>query len=222
MISVQGLTSFLFTDNTPYAMTHNNHYRQVLILCLVTAPLLQLCSDVLWLTGYSKTVMTLIREVSMILFVPTGFWLAYQIGKKAPKTAILCGGLFMTGCMGFAALMPLYRLPDYVPDTIRSQFDIDHILYATDFAPTIFLFTLCFPLSLLVIGISSFVLGTFSKMVSAWIAISGILFWIGNALHIAFFLIVGDAWLCFTYALLALILKKPRLEHRQVLADVKS
>ncbi len=178
----------------------NQLKKNVLLICLFTAPLLQLIGDALWITHNYAYSWNIWREASCIFFVPVGFLLARLLERKSFIWAMIACALFVTGCFGVATMMPLFRLGAFYPIHEAHEFPeiVTTVLDKKLFAVTLFPLGLCFPLSLVVFGICFLRYKILSRLIGVSIFINGILFWLGNAGEMDKILIVGDAFLLIT------------------------
>lgn len=175
--------------------------KYVLLTCLFIGPLLQLIGDSLWLTSNYTYSWNIWREVSYIFFVPGGFLFAKRLEKQSFMWAMIACTLFNIGCFGAAAMMPLFRLGDFYPIAGHNEFPVvvQSVLDKKAFAVTLFPPGLCFPVSLIVFGISFLKYTIFSKLVAVAFIACGVLFWLGNAGEIDSLLIIGDAFILITF-----------------------
>jgi len=137
------------------------------------------------------------REVSYIFFIPAGLLFAKMIEQKSFAWAMISCALFVTGCIGCVAMMPLFRLGAFYPTKGNDAFPVmvNSVLDKKLFAATIYTPGLCFPVSLVVFGIAFLRYRTFSTVVNIAFILSGVLFWLGNAGEINSLLIIGDGLL---------------------------
>lgn len=178
-------------------MTSGRSKRIVLAACLFLGPLFQLTGDTLWkMNAYSYS-WNLWREASYLFFIPVGFLFAKIIERKSFAWTVISSALFVTGCLGCAAMMPLFRLGAFYPTEGNNAFPIvvNSVLDKKLFAATLYLPGLCFPVSLVVFGIGFLKYKVFSTVVNTGIILSGVLFWLGNAGEIDSILIIGDGLL---------------------------
>jgi len=174
--------------------------KQVLLICLFAAPLLQLIGDALWLTRNYNYSWNIWREASYVFFVPVGFLLAKMLEKKSFVWAMTACGLFVIGCFGCATMMPLFRLGDFYPVEGHNAFPVivQSVMDKKGFAVTLYPPGLCFPVSLVVFGIGFLKYHILNKLFSVALIICGVLFWLGNAGETDPVLIAGDALLLIT------------------------
>src|SRR4029079_11056429 len=178
-------------------MTSNGSKRVVLIACLFPGPLFQLVGDTLWKMHTYDYSWNLWREVSYIFFIPAGFLIAKIIERKSFAWAMISCALFVTGCIGCVAMMPLFRLGAFYPTEGNNAFPVivNSVLDKKLFAVTLYPPGMCFPVSLVVFGIGFLKYKVFSTVVNSALIFSGILFWLGNAGEIDGLLIISDGLL---------------------------
>lgn len=171
--------------------------RRALVACLVLAPLLQLIGDSLWLSHRFPYAWSLWREASYPFFIPVGFLLASQLATKRPTWAVIACAVFVVGCFGVAAMMPLFRLGAFYPVEGHYEFPtvVQSVMGKGSFAATLFLPGLCFPVSFLVFGIGFWKVRVFPTALSLAYLVTGILFWFGNAGEMEALMLISDAWL---------------------------
>jgi hypothetical protein len=171
--------------------------RNVLFLCLLIAPLLQLIGDILWINhGFSYS-WSIWREASFIFFIPVGFWMARIVETKSVKWALAACAFYVVGCLGVAAMMPLFRLGAFFPIQEHHEFPaiVQSVLDKNAFALTLFPPGLCFPVSLILFGIGLLKYKLLNTPLGFAFVVSGVLFWLGNAMEMDLVLILGDVWL---------------------------
>ncbi|WP_158453810.1 hypothetical protein [Pontibacter korlensis] len=183
----------------------NSTKRNVLLVCLIIAPLFQLIGDALWVTKEYAFSWSVWREASYVFFVPVGILLAKMVEQRSTGWAITCCAFFITGCFGTATMMPLFRLGAFYPTNGGNEFPaiVQSVLGEGFFALTIYPPGLCFPVSLVLFGIAFLkyrLLNTFFGMA---LILSGLFFWFGNAVGLNLLLLAGDSWLLLTLAYLA-------------------
>jgi len=178
-------------------MTSARSKRVVLVTCLVLGPLLQLIGDVLWKMHNYRYSWNIWREASYIFFIPAGFLFARIIERKSFTWAMISCGLFVTGCIGCVAMMPLFRLGAFYPTEGNNAFPVvvNSVLDKKFFAATLYPPGLCFPIALVVFGIGFLKYKVFNTVVNSALIFSGILFWLGNAGEIDGLLIISDGLL---------------------------
>jgi len=178
-------------------MTSDRSKRLVLTVCLFLGPLFQLTGDVLWKMHTYSYSWNVWREASYIFFIPAGFLFAKIIERKSLNWAMISCALFVIGCIGCVAMMPLFRLGAFYPTEGNNAFPIivNSVLDKKSFAATLYPPGLCFPVSLVVFGICFLKYKMFSPIVNSAFILSGILFWLGNAGEIDSILIIGDGLL---------------------------
>jgi hypothetical protein len=175
--------------------------RNVLLACLIIAPLFHLIGDSLWLTKNFTYSWNIWREASYVFFIPAGFLLAKQLEQKNWNWAVAACALYIIGCFGSATMMPLFRLGAFYPTNGHYEFPaiVQSVLDKKTFAVTLFIPGLCLPVSLIVFGIGFLKHQLLNRFLGIAFIIAGILFWFGNAGELEFVLIVGDAWLLFLF-----------------------
>lgn len=179
------------------AMTAATTKRKVLWVCFILAPLLQLIGDSLWVTKEYPFSWNLWREVSYIFFIPVSLVLAKMLEKHSINWAILCCGLFITGCIGNVAMMPLFRLGAFYPINGHDEFPaiVQSVLGKQAFAVTLFPLGLCFPLSFVFFGIGFLRKKIETSLFGFAFILAGILFFSGNALESDIALVIGDVFM---------------------------
>src|SRR5690242_20366759 len=176
----------------------------VLTACLFLGPLFQLIGDSLWKIHSYNYSWSVWRESSYVFFIPAAFLFAKVIERKSFTWAMVSCALFVTGCIGCVAMMPLFRLGAFYPTVGNNAFPmvVTSVLDKKLFAATLYPPGLCFPVSLVVFGIAFLKYKLFNPIVNLAFILSGILFWLGNAGEIDSLLIVGDSLLlvvfCYT------------------------
>ena len=178
-------------------MTSYGSKRVVLIACLFLGPLFQLTGAMLWKMHTHNYSWNIWREASYIFFIPAGFLIARIIERKSFAWAMISCALFVTGCIGCVAMMPLFRLGAFYPTEGNNAFPVivSSVLDKKLFAVTLYPPGLCFPVSLVVFGMAFLKYKTFSTVVNIAFILSGALFWLGNAGEIDSLLIIGDVLL---------------------------
>ncbi|HUP13924.1 MAG TPA: hypothetical protein VM187_17000, partial [Niastella sp.] len=96
--------------------------QKAIILCLILGPLLQLIGDSLWVSSDYPFAWNVWREASYLFFIPIGFLLAKMVERKNVKWAIAACALYITGCLGSATMMPLFRLGAFYPVESHNAF----------------------------------------------------------------------------------------------------
>jgi hypothetical protein len=175
----------------------NRAKRNVLILCLLIAPLFQLIGDILWINhGFSYS-WSIWREASFIFFIPVGFWLAKVMETRSVKWALVACAFYVVGCLGVVSMMPLFRLGAFYPIQEHHEFPkiVQSVLDKNAFAVTLFPPGMCFPVSLILFGIGFLKYKLLNTALSLALVLSGILFWLGNAMEMDAILVIGDVWL---------------------------
>jgi hypothetical protein len=194
-------------------MQMNSSKRNILFICLLVAPLLQLLGDSLWINGHFKYSWSIYREASYIFFIPVGLLLAKVLEPKTTHWAIATCALFIVGCFGSATMMPLFRLGAFYPIHGHNEFPsiVQDVQRNKAFALTLFPPGLCFPVSLLLFGIAFIKYRSFHFSVGIAFIIAGILFWLGNAMEINAVLVLGDAWLLALFVYTAFFIFKEKV-----------
>ena len=180
----------------------------VLTACLFLGPLFQLIGDSLWKMHTYSYSWNIWREASNIFFVPSGFLFAKLIERKSFTWAMISCALFVIGCIGCVAMMPLFRLGAFYPTEGNNAFPliVNSVLDKKLFAVTLYPPGLCFPVSLVVFSIGFLRYKLFSPVVNIALILSGVLFWLGNAGEIDSLLIIGDALLLCLFSYLSYLL----------------
>ena len=178
-------------------MSSERSKRIVLIACLFLGPLLQLIGDTLWKVHTYNYSWNIWREASYIFFIPAGFLIAKILERNSFAWAMISCALFVTGCIGCVAMMPLFRLGAFYPTEGNNAFPVivNSVLDKKLFAVTLYPPGMCFPVSLVVFGLAFLRYKTFSTLVNIAFILSGVLFWLGNAREINSLLIIGDGLL---------------------------
>lgn len=181
-------------------MVKNKSKGLVLMICLFAGPFLQVLGDVLWSSRHYSYSWSIWREASYIFFVPAGFLLAKMIERKNFWWAVACSALFVTGCFGAAAMMPLFRLGAFYPSHGHYDFPtiVSSVLDKRLFAVTLYPPGLCFPVSLVLFGVAFLKFKLLRAFIGIALILSGVLFWLGNAGEMESMLIIGDAFLLLT------------------------
>ena len=171
--------------------------QKILVLCLIMGPVFQLIGDSLWVTNNFPYAWNVWREASYLFFIPIGFLLSKMVERNNVKWAIAGCALYITGCLGSATMMPLFRLGAFYPIGGHNQFPVivQSVLDKNAFAVTLFLPGLCFPLSLVMYGVLFFKYKLLPAALASAFCVAGILFWTGNAGEINSILVAGDVWL---------------------------
>jgi hypothetical protein len=182
-------------------MTNNRSKGLVLKICLFAGPFFQLLGDSLWLTRNYNFSWNIWREAASIFFIPAGFLLAKIIERKSFWWSVTSCGLFVVGCIGAAAMMPLFRLSAFYPVVGHNGFPtvVSSVMDKKLFAVTLFPPGLCFPVSLVLYGVAMLKLRILNVLAGVALIVSGVLFWTGNAGEVDSVLIIGDVWLLLTF-----------------------
>lgn len=171
------------------------------MICLFAGPFFQLLGDALWLSRNYNFSWNIWREAAYVFFIPTGFLFAKMIEQKSFWWAMICCALFIIGCVGAAAMMPLFRLGAFYPTEGQYAFPniVASVLDKKLFAVTLFPAGLCFPISLVLFGVAFLKYRVLKTVIGIAFILSGILFWLGNAGEMESVLILGDIWLLLTF-----------------------
>jgi len=182
----------------------------VLFTCLFAGPFFLSVGDALWLTRHYNYSWNIWREASCIFFVPAGFLFAKLGEKKNFKWAMMACALYIIGCFGGATMMSLFRLGAFYPIHGHNEFPavVQSVLGQKSFGATLFLPGLCFPVSLVLFGVFFLKYGLLNWVIGIAFIVSGIFFWMGNALEIDSVLIIGDIWLLLTFCYAGYIIYK--------------
>jgi hypothetical protein len=174
--------------------------KYTLLSCLFIGPLCQLVGDSLWMTGNYNYSWNVWREASYIFFIPAGFLLAKTLEKKSFTWAMIACALFIIGCFGSAAMMPLFRLGGFYPIEGHYQFPevVQRVLDKKLFAVTLFPAGLCFPVSFIVFGAGYLRHKLINMGFGLLMMLCGILFFLGNAGEMEALLVAGDSLILFT------------------------
>lgn len=169
----------------------------VLAACVFLGPMFQLVGDTLWKLHRFNYSWNIWREASYVFFIPAGFLFAKLIERKSFIWAMISCALFVVGCMGCVAMMPLFRLGAFYPTEGNNAFPVivSSVLDKKLFAATLYPPGLCLPISLVVFGVGFLKYKVFSPVVNVAFILSGVLFWLGNAGEIDGLLIIGDGLL---------------------------
>jgi hypothetical protein len=178
--------------------------RNVIFACLFLGPLFQLIGDSLWASHTDNYAWTIWRQFSYIFFIPAGILFAKVLEPKSLLWAVIACGLFIIGCFGSAAMMPLFRLGAFYPTKAHYEFPeiVQSVLDKRLFAVTLFPPGLCLPVSLIVFGVGFLKHRLLNVMAALGFILSGVLFFTGNALEQEAALVIGDILLLtvFCYA----------------------
>jgi len=164
--------------------------------------------DTLWkLHGYRYS-WNIWREASYIFFIPSGFLFGKIIERKSFAWALISCAMFVIGCIGCVAMMPLFRLGAFYPTGGSNAFPVivNSVLDKKLFAATLYPPGLCFPVSLVLFGISFLRYKTFDAVLNLAFILCGVLFWLGNAGEVDSLLIVGDALLLCVFCYIGYLL----------------
>jgi hypothetical protein len=90
----------------------------------------------------------------LYIFYSCRFLIARIIERKSFAWAMISCALFVTGCIGCVAMMPLFRLGAFYPTEGNNAFPVivSSVLDKKLFAVTLYPPGLCFPVSLVVFG----------------------------------------------------------------------
>ena len=182
-------------------MTNNRSKGPVLAICLFAGPSFQLVGDCLWLTHSYNFSWNIWREVASIFFIPAGFLFTKIIERKSFWWSASCCALFVIGCIGAAAIMPLFRLTAFYPAVGHNGLPtvVTSIMDKKLFGVTIFPPGLCFPVSLVLFGMAILKQKVLNVLAGIAFIASGAFFWTGNAGEVDSILIIGDIWLLLTF-----------------------
>lgn len=171
------------------------------MFCLVAGPFLQLLGDCLWLTRNYNFSWNIWREAASVFFIPAGVLFAKIIERKSFWWSVTCCALFVMGCIGAAAMMPLFRLSAFYPVVGHNGFPtvVASVMDKKLFAVTLFPLGLCFPVSLVLFGVATLKYRVLNILTGIALIIAGILFWTGNAGEVDSILIIGDVWLLLAF-----------------------
>ena len=171
------------------------------MFCLFAGPFLQLLGDCLWLTRNYNFSWNIWREAASVFFIPAGILFAKIIERKSFWWSVTCCALFVIGCIGAAAMMPLFRLSAFYPVVGHNGFPtvVASVMDKKFFAVTLFPLGLCFPVSLVLFGVAMLKYKVLNILTGIAFIIAGILFWTGNAGEVDSILIIGDVWLLLAF-----------------------
>ena len=171
------------------------------MICLFAGPFFQLLGDTLWLTRSYSFSWNIWREIAYIFFVPAGFLFAKMIEQRNFWWSMVPCALFVAGCIGAAAMMPLFRLGAFYPIIGHNALPtvVTSVLSKKLFGATLYPLGLCFPVSLVIFGTAFLKHRLVNTLTGTAFIISGVLFWLGNAGEIDSILIIGDVWLLVTF-----------------------
>jgi len=155
----------------------------------------------MWLTGNYNFSWNVWRETASIFFIPTGFLLAKIIERESFWWAMSCCALFVIGCFGSAAMMPLFRLGAFYPIETHNAFPaiVTSVLGNKSFAETLYLPGLCLSVSLVIFGVGFLKYKSLKTATSIAFIMSGIFFWLGNAAEMDIVLVIGNISLLITF-----------------------
>lgn len=198
--------------------------KQALIACLFAAPLFQLIGDSMWISHNFSYSWSIWREASYIFFIPVGMLLARLLAAKNAKWTVLSCALFVTGCFGSAAMMPLFRLGAFYPVVGHNEFPaiVQSVFDKNAFAVTLYIPGLCFPVSLVLFGIGFLKYKVLPFSFGFALILSGVFFWLGNAGEIDPVLVIGDAWLLVLFCWLGYLIFRGSRVSKSRASSVKT